>query len=98
MTTRIDYGLLKEDETTVLLKSLEQFPSVIVRAAECYEPSLISNHLIDVCSNLNRFYNTHRVLADDEELARARILLVDATRQVLKNGLKILGINAPGQM
>ncbi|MBF8277547.1 MAG: arginine--tRNA ligase [Candidatus Brocadiaceae bacterium] len=98
VTTRVDFGLLKEDETTVLLKSLEQFPSVIVRAAEFYEPSLISNHLIAVCSNLNRFYNTHRVLADDEELARARILLVDATRQVLKNGLKILGINAPGQM
>ena len=98
VTTRIDHGLLKEDETTVLLKSLEQFPSVIVRASEFYEPSLISNYLIDVCSNLNRFYNTHRVLADDEELARARILLVDATRQVLKNGLRILCINAPGQM
>ena len=98
VTTRIDYGMLKEDETTVLLKSLEQFPSVILRASEFYEPSLISNYLIDVCSNLNRFYNTHRVLADDEELARARILLVDATRQVLKNGLKILGINALEQM
>ncbi|HHT9127851.1 MAG TPA: DALR anticodon-binding domain-containing protein, partial [Candidatus Wujingus californicus] len=82
----------------VLIKSLWQFPSATLRAAESYEPALICNYLIDVCGNLNRFYNTHRVLSDNEELTSARILLADATRQVIKNGLGLLGIHAPEQM
>ena len=98
VTADIHFELLNEDEAIILIKNLWRFPSVILKAAEFYEPSLISNYLIDVCSNLNRFYNAHRVLSDDEELTRARILLVDATRQVIKNGLHVLGIHAPDRM
>ncbi|GAB61083.1 MAG: arginine--tRNA ligase [Candidatus Jettenia sp.] len=98
VTADINYELLKEDEAFALVKNLSQFPTTILKAAEFYEPSLISNYLIDVCASLNRFYNTHRVLSDDEELTRARILLVDSTRQVIKNGLSILGIHSPDRM
>ncbi|HHT9124171.1 MAG TPA: arginine--tRNA ligase, partial [Candidatus Wunengus sp. YC63] len=98
VTADIPFELLKEDETIILIKNLWRFPSVILKAAELYEPSLISNYLIDVCGNLNRFYNAHRVLSDDGELTKARILLVDSTRQVIKNGLNILGIRAPERM
>ena len=98
VTTDINYSLLKEDETIILVKNLCQFPAIILKAAEFYEPSLVCNYLIDVCGSLNRFYNTHRVLSDDEDLTRARILLVDSTRQVIKNGLNILGMHAPDQM
>ncbi len=98
VATDIQYELLKEEETVILVKILSQFPLIIRKASEAYEPSLISNYLIDVCSSLNRFYNAHRVLSDDEELTRARILLVDATRQVIKNGLNILGMHAPERM
>ncbi len=98
VTADIQFDLLKEDETVILIKNLGQFPTVIQKAAEFYEPSLICNYLIDVCGSLNRFYNAHRVLSDDAELTRARILLVDATRQVIKNGLKILGMQAPERM
>ncbi|TVL98395.1 MAG: arginine--tRNA ligase [Candidatus Brocadia sp. WS118] len=98
VTADIRFELLKEDETTILIKNLGQFPQIILKAAEFYEPSLICNYLIDVCGSLNRFYNAHRVLSDDEELTKARILLVDATRQVIKNGLNILGMQAPEQM
>lgn len=98
VTADIPFELLNEDEAIILIKNLWRFPSVILKAAEFYEPSLISNYLIDVCSNLNRFYNAHRVLSDEEELTRARILLVDATRQIIKNGLKILGMQAPERM
>ncbi|NUO08174.1 MAG: arginine--tRNA ligase [Candidatus Brocadia sp.] len=94
----IKFELLKEDESFILIKNLGQFPSVILKAAEFYEPSLICNYLIDVCGNLNRFYNAHRVLSDDKEITKARVLLVDATRQVIKNGLHILGIHTPEQM
>ncbi|UJS16082.1 MAG: arginine--tRNA ligase [Candidatus Jettenia sp.] len=98
VTVDINYELVKEDEAFALIKNLSQFPSLILKAAEFYEPSLISNYLIDVCGNLNRFYNTHRVLSDDEELTKARILLIDSTRQVIKNGLSILGIHSPDRM
>ncbi|TLD40290.1 MAG: Arginyl-tRNA synthetase [Candidatus Jettenia ecosi] len=98
VTADINYELLKEDEAFTLIKNLSQFPSTILKAAEFYEPSLISNYLIDVCANLNRFYNTHRVLSDDEEITKARILLVDSTRQVIRNGLSILGIHSPDRM
>lgn len=98
MTADINFGLLKEDETVILIKNLGQFPSVIMKAAEFYEPSLICNYLIDVCASLNRFYNAHRVLSDDAELTKARILLVDTTRQVIKNGLRLLGMQAPERM
>ncbi len=89
---------MKEDEAIILIKNLGQFPQIILKAAEFYEPSLICNYLIDVCGSLNRFYNAHRVLSDDEELTRARVLLVDTTRQVIKNGLNILGMQAPERM
>ncbi len=98
VTADIHFKLLKEDEAITLIKNLGQLPSVIIKAAEFYEPSLICNYLIDVCGSLNRFYNAHRVLSDDEELTKARILLVDTTRQVIKNGLNILGMQAPEQM
>ncbi|KKO20049.1 MAG: arginyl-tRNA synthase [Candidatus Brocadia fulgida] len=98
VTIDINFALLKEDEAAILTKNLGQFPSVIMKAAEFYEPSLICNYLIDVCGNLNRFYNAHRVLSDDVELTKARILLVDATRQVIKNSLHILGMQAPERM
>ncbi len=97
-TPDIKFELLKEEETFILIKNLGQFPSVIVKSAEFHEPSLICNYLIDVCGSLNRFYNAHRVLSDDEELTKARILLVDATRQVIKNGLHVLGMQAPERM
>jgi len=98
VTADIHFELLNEDEAIILIKNLWRFPSVILKAAEFYEPSLISNYLIDVCSNLNRFYNAHRVLSDDGEIAKARVLLVDTTRQVIRNGLNILGISAPDRM
>ncbi len=98
VTTDIKFELLKEDEVIILTKNLGQFSSIIIKSAEFYEPSLICNYLIDVCGSLNRFYNAHRVLSDDEELTKARILLVDATRQVIRNGLIILGISTPDQM
>lgn len=98
VTAEIHFELLKEDEAFILIKNLGQFPSIILKAAEFYEPSLICNYLIDVCGNLNRFYNAHRVLSDDEELTKARIFLVDATRQVIRNGLHVLGMQAPERM
>ncbi|MCP5006450.1 MAG: arginine--tRNA ligase, partial [Planctomycetes bacterium] len=70
----------------------------LLRAADNYEPSLLSNHLLDLCSTFNRYYQHHRVLTDNNELRKARILLIDSIRQVIKNGLRILGLHSPERM
>lgn len=94
----INYDLLKEDDELLLAKKLESLPLAITRAADHYEPSILSKHLLDLCSIFNRYYQHHKILIDDVELRKARILLVDSIRQVIKNGLSILGLNSPERM
>jgi arginyl-tRNA synthetase len=94
----IDHDLLREDDELLLVKRLEAFPLAILRAANYYEPSMLSRHLLDLCSTFNRYYQRHRILTDDEELRKARIMLVDSIRQVIKNGLSILGLKSPERM
>ena len=98
VTNDIDHDLLREDDELLLVKRLEAFPLAILRAANYYEPSILSRHLLDLCSTFNRYYQRHRILTDDEELRKARIMLVDSIRQVIKNGLSILGLKSPERM
>lgn len=98
VTNEIDYDVFKEDDELLLVKKLESFPLTIMRAAKNYEPSILSKYLLDLCSTFNRFYQHHRILIDNTELKRARVLLVDSIRQVIKNGLSILGLKAPERM
>ncbi|HDY66452.1 MAG: arginine--tRNA ligase [Candidatus Scalindua sediminis] len=98
VTTDIDHDLLREDDELILVKRLEAFPLFILRAAKYYEPSILSKHLLDLCSTFNRYYQHHRILTDDAELRKARIMLVDSIRQVIKNGLSILGLKSPERM
>jgi len=98
VTSDINYELLKEDDELLLVKKLDSFPLAILRAANFCEPSILSKHLLDLCSTFNRYYQHHRVLIDDVELKKARILLIDSIRQTIKNGLAILGLKAPERM
>jgi arginyl-tRNA synthetase len=97
-TNDIEYDLLKEDDELLLVKKLEFFQLTLIRAAQHCEPSIVSKYLLDLCSTFNRFYQHHRILIDDTDLKKARILLVDSVRQVIKNGLGILGLKAPERM
>ncbi len=98
VTHEVDYNVYKEDDELLLVKRLESFPLTIIRAAQHCEPSILSKYLLDLCGTFNRFYQHHRILIDDTELKKARILLVDSVRQVIKNGLGILGLKAPERM
>ena len=89
---------MKEPEEFALAKALSDFGAVIERAAEACEPSVISQYLLDLCSRFSSFYHKHIVVGDDAALTAARILLVDALRQTIANGLKLLGIKAPEEM
>jgi arginyl-tRNA synthetase len=88
-------GPLNQEETLVLRK-LAQFPEIIAVAAKNYSPNLLCHYLFDLAQKFNAFYNQHRIIgAKNEPL---RLDLTAATGQVLQNGLKLLGIPAPQKM
>jgi len=94
----VDFGLLKEDEEFSLLKNLDQFGSIILRACDTYEPYLLANYLLEICSRFNAFYQKHRVISGDKKLTEARIALVSAIRLVIRKGLSLLGVRVPEKM
>ena len=82
-----------------LAQKIAQFPEVLARAAAEFSPHLVTYHLHDdVAAAFHTYYNAERFLVDDEPLKNARLALVAATRQVLANGLAVLGVNAPERM
>ncbi len=90
--------LLIMDEEAALVKTLALLPDKIIDAAEAYRPSILARYLIDVARDFNRFYHNCPVLASEGLLREGRLLLIDATRQVIYNGLALLGIEAPEEM
>lgn len=98
VSTEVDHGLLREKDEYLLVRKLEQFPKAIEGAARTCEPVIICNYLLELSSIFNRYYNHHRIISKNEALTRARILLSDSVRQVLRNGLTLLGIQTPEEM
>ena len=88
---------LVDDESFEVLRLLYSFPDRIAEAAEKYEPFIISRHLVALAQAFNKFYNTHQIITGDE-MQQGRLILVDAVRIVIENGLKLLGISAPDKM
>jgi arginyl-tRNA synthetase len=97
-----DPSLLSHEREGDLLRALAEFPRVVTSAAELREPHRVARYLENTASSFHKFYDTCRVLpmGDEEptELHRARLLLVDAARTVLANGLDLLGVSAPDRM
>lgn len=93
-----DTGLLVEEHEKDLAAMLARFPEVVATAARLLEPHHIVYYLRDVSNRLHTYYNAHNVLASDAGLRRARLDLLDATRQVIANGLDLLGVGAPEKM
>ncbi len=97
-----DPTLLAHEKEGELLRALAEFPRVVTSAANLREPHRVARYLEDLAGSYHRFYDGCRVLpmGDEEptDLHRARLLLVDATRIVLANGLGLLGVSAPERM
>ena len=89
---------LDQDAEIALMQQLELYPEIIAHAAVAYEPHQIAHYLKDLASNFHTYYNAHRMKIEDVELRNARLTLSTATRQVLANGLQILGVDAPEKM
>ena len=94
--------LLTHEKEGELLRALAELPRVVKAAAELREPHRVARYLEELAGTYHRFYDSCRVLprGDEEvsDLHRARLLLVDATRVVLANGLSLLGVSAPERM
>lgn len=89
---------LSEDHEIALLKNLSKFPEIVQIAAERYEPHQIGFYLRDLANDFHSYYNSHQFLIDEDILRQARISLILATKQVIGNGLKLLGVSAPEKM
>ena len=91
-------GLLREPEELRLLKSLAQYPEVVADAAAAREPHQLAHYLRELARALHVCYDRHFILGPETETRRARLALAAATAQVLRNGLELLGCEAPERM
>jgi arginyl-tRNA synthetase len=94
--TGVDLGELDEPEEIDLMKELARFPDVVMRAAEALEPHRVTGYLEGLARLAHGWYHKYRVLGEPQEAAR--LVLARAVRQVLANGLALLGIRAPDRM
>ena len=93
-----NHSLLVQESELALIKRLSRFPDVVLSAASDYEPHQIAYYLRDVATDFHSFYNKERILDCEDALRNARLDLIDSVRQVLANGLDIIGVSAPESM
>ncbi|MFZ5632356.1 MAG: arginine--tRNA ligase [Bacillota bacterium] len=95
---RADLSLLGEEPESLLIRKLADFPEEVAASAKDMAPHRMARYLHEVAGLLHSFYNAHRVISGHPGLTDARLVLVNATRIVLRNGLKLLGLSAPERM
>jgi arginyl-tRNA synthetase len=95
---KANLALLDSKAADHLLRRLAEYPEVLASAAEDLAPHAVAFYLRDLAGDLHTFYNADRVLVDESDLKLARLALLLACRQVLENGLKVLGVSAPSKM
>ncbi|NNE38199.1 MAG: arginine--tRNA ligase [Gammaproteobacteria bacterium] len=91
-------SMLVEEEELNLVKAITRYPEVIALATRNQEPHQLSFFLRELANDFHGYYNSCQFLVEDEKLCQARLCLISATRQVIKNGLDILGVEAPEEM
>ena len=94
----VDAELLSSETETALLKQLSLFCEALRLAARDYDPSHINRYLVELAGCFHRFYTACRIKGEEDRLLAARLKLADAARSVLKNGLLLLGVDAPERM
>lgn len=89
---------LTETHETALIKTLGRFPELVQNAAQAAEPHQLTYYLRELANEFHSYYNAHQFLVDDADLRDARLALVSACGQVLRNALSIIGVSAPESM
>ncbi|WP_048685531.1 arginine--tRNA ligase [Lactobacillus gasseri] len=88
---------LNDDWSFAVAKALADFPAIVAKASEKFEPSIIAKYALDLSKKFNKYYANVRILDEDDQL-NARLALVQATSIVLTEALRLLGVNAPKEM
>jgi arginyl-tRNA synthetase len=94
----INEGLLIAPEELDIIKKLSQFTNVVAGSAKNYEPHRVAVYLMELVAQFHSYYNKHRVITEDEDLSSARLFLMSCVMRVLKNGLDLVGVDAPLKM
>lgn len=97
-TDEADFLLLSSKEEIDLMKKLAEYPEEIRISAQTLEPSRLTHYVQDVAGLFHSFYNACRVKGEEEGIMKARLILADSTRMVIRNVLNLLSINAPERM
>jgi len=93
-----DVSVLDSDYETLLLQKMIDYPQVVETAAQELAPHVIAFYLKGLAADFHSYYNASRFLVEDEKLRLARLALIEALAQVIRNGLYLLGVSAPEQM
>lgn len=94
----IDYSQLQDENSYQLIRKLSNYPDVILDAAKNYEPSIISRYVLGLAQEFNKFYHNCSILNSEDEVKKARLLLVFGVQKVIKDGMGLLGIGCPEEM
>ena len=94
----VDFSLLSGEAEQALIKKIAAYSQVVRLAARDYDPSHINRYLTELAGDFHRFYTACRIRGEEPRVAAARLKLADDTRMVLKNGLKLIGVDAPEKM
>ena len=94
----VDLSILSSESERALIKELSSFAEEIRMAARDYDPSYINRYLMRLAAAFHKFYNACRIKGEDDAVIDARLKLAAATRQVLANGLQVIGCSAPEKM
>jgi arginyl-tRNA synthetase len=95
---QVDLSPLQSPQAHALMLALAKYPDMLTSAANDFAPHDVTFYLRDLASQYHSYYDAERILVDDEAVKQARLALVAATAQVLRNGLKVLGVSAPQKM
>ena len=96
--TLSDLSVLSQPHEIKLLTSLAKYPDVIESSAIAFEPHQLAYYLKEVANDFHAYYNVSKFLVNDERIRNARLSLIEATKQVIKDGLFQLGVSAPKEM
>ncbi|MDX2424919.1 MAG: arginine--tRNA ligase [Cycloclasticus sp.] len=89
---------LTESHELSLIDTLNRYPEKLLQAAQQYEPHQLSHYLRELATEFHSYYNSHKFIIEDNELMQARLVLINAVKQVIHNGLSLLGVKAPETM
>jgi len=89
---------LTEDHETALMAMLSRYPEILESAAVNHTPHILAHYLMDLARDFHTYYNAHHFIVDDVELSQARLTLISAVKQIIENGLTIMGVTAPETM